>query len=39
MLIDKLPPWALATLVLFFGSLMIARWLDSISNKRRKRES
>jgi hypothetical protein len=36
---DNFPLWALATLALFFGSLMVAGWLDRMSNKRWKREN
>ena len=39
MVMDNFPLWALAALALFFGSLMVAMWLDGISNKRRKRDN
>jgi hypothetical protein len=33
---DKAPLWALATVAIFVGSLMAAKWLDTIISKRRK---
>lgn len=36
MVMDNLPLWALATVAIFVGSLMAAKWLDTIISERRK---
>ena len=34
---DNFPLWALVTMVIFFGSIMTAKWLDTINNRRRRK--
>jgi hypothetical protein len=32
---DNFPLWALATLAIFAGSLMVANWLDTVIKRRK----
>jgi hypothetical protein len=36
MVMDNFPLWALVTMAIFFGSIMAAKWLDTINARRRK---
>jgi hypothetical protein len=36
MVMDNFPLWALVTMAIFFGSIMAAKWLDTINSRRRK---
>jgi hypothetical protein len=37
MVMDNFPLWALVTMAIFFGSIMTAKWLDTINSRRRRK--